>query len=101
MNWANGDFVTPAVMRYGGATVAVSTNGASCSSAKAIRQSIGQFLKSRGAGRLTVVGTDDRLLASAPQSSAVALGVAYPFQLLKELPSEPHDIALTDVVVAS
>lgn len=46
-------------------------------------------------------GWYDRLLASAPQSSVVALGVAYPFQLLEELPSEPHDIALTDVVVAS
>ncbi len=73
MNWANGDFVTPAVTRYGGATVAVSTNGASCSSAKAIRQSIGQFLKSRGAGRLTVVGTDDRLLASDRRAGCHAL----------------------------
>ncbi len=54
----------------------------------------------RGGARLGYGGGwYDRLLASAPQSSAV-LGVAYPFQLLDELPSEPHDIALTDVVVA-
>lgn len=55
----------------------------------------------RGGARLGYGGGwYDRLLASAPQSSAVALGVAYPFQLMEKLPSEPHDIALTDVVVA-
>lgn len=55
----------------------------------------------RGGARLGYGGGwYDRLLASATQSSAVALGVAYPFQLLDELPSEPHDIALADVVVA-
>lgn len=55
----------------------------------------------RDGGRLGYGGGwYDRLLASAPQPSAV-LGVAYPFQLLEKLPSEPHDIALTDVVVAS
>lgn len=45
-------------------------------------------------------GWYDRLLASVSRASAV-LGVAYPFQLLEKLPSEPHDIALTDVVVVS
>jgi len=44
-------------------------------------------------------GWYDRLLAAA-DPSAVLLGVAYPFQLVAELPSEPHDIRLTDVVVA-
>ena len=44
-------------------------------------------------------GWYDRLLAAA-DPSAVLLGVAYPFQLVEELPSEPHDIRLTDVVVA-
>ena len=44
-------------------------------------------------------GWYDRLLAAA-DPSAVLLGVAYPFQMVEELPSEPHDIRLTDVVVA-
>ena len=44
-------------------------------------------------------GWYDRLLAGA-DPSAVFLGVAYPFQMVEELPSEPHDIRLTDVVVA-
>ena len=42
---------------------------------------------------------EDRLLAAA-DPSAVLLGVAYPFQMVEDLPSEPHDIRLTDVVVA-
>ena len=73
MNWASGDFVTPAVTRHGGATVAVSTNGASCSSAKELRQSIGRFLESMGDRRLTVIGTDDRLLASDRRAGCHAL----------------------------
>jgi len=44
-------------------------------------------------------GWYDRLLAGA-DPSAVLLGVAYPFQMVEELPSELHDIRLTDVVVA-
>ena len=44
-------------------------------------------------------GWYDRLLAAA-DPSAVFIGVAYPFQLVEELPSEPHDIRLTDIVVA-
>ena len=44
-------------------------------------------------------GWYDRLLAAA-DPSAVLLGVAYPFQMVEDLPSEPHDIRLTDVVVA-
>ena len=44
-------------------------------------------------------GWYDRLLAAA-DPSAILLGVAYPFQVVEELPSESHDIRLTDVVVA-
>ena len=44
-------------------------------------------------------GWYDRLL-SAADPLAIFLGVAYPFQIVEELPSEPHDIRLTDVVVA-
>ena len=44
-------------------------------------------------------GWYDRLLAGTDPSD-ILLGVAYPFQMVEELPSEPHDIRLTDVVVA-
>ncbi len=42
-------------------------------------------------------GWYDRLLASAPKD-AVKIGVAYSFQIVDDLPSEPHDVPLTDVV---
>ena len=42
-------------------------------------------------------GWYDRFLASAPKG-AVKVGVAYSFQIVDDLPSEPHDIQLTDVV---
>ena len=42
-------------------------------------------------------GWYDRLLASAPKSAA-KIGVAYSFQIVSDLPAEPHDILLTDVV---
>ena len=45
-------------------------------------------------------GWYDRLLASAPKG-AVKIGVAYSFQIVDDLPSEPHDIQLTDVVDGS
>ncbi len=44
-------------------------------------------------------GWYDRLLARA-SASAKALGVAYPFQVVEDLPSEGHDVALSGVVVA-
>ena len=44
-------------------------------------------------------GWYDRLLSSAPPD-AVTLGVAYPFQMVDELPCEAHDVWLTDVVVS-
>ena len=42
----------------------------------------------------------DRFLASAPKG-AVKIGVAYSFQIVDDLPSEPHDIPLTEVVDGS
>ncbi len=42
-------------------------------------------------------GWYDRLLASAPNDS-IKIGVAYSFQIIGDLPSEPHDVPLTDVV---
>ena len=45
-------------------------------------------------------GWYDRFLASAPES-AVKIGVAYQFQMVADLPDEPHDIPLTRIVAAS
>ena len=45
-------------------------------------------------------GWYDRFLASAPKD-AVKIGVAYSFQIVDYLPTEPHDIQLTDVVDGS
>lgn len=42
-------------------------------------------------------GWYDRLLAQVPKHIP-RIGIAYDFQLMDELPSEPHDIRLTDVV---
>ena len=42
-------------------------------------------------------GWYDRFLASAPKG-AVKVGVAYSFQIVEDLPAEPHDIPLTDLV---
>ena len=42
-------------------------------------------------------GWYDRLLASAPRD-VVKIGVAYSFQIVGDLPVEPHDVLLTDVV---
>ena len=42
-------------------------------------------------------GWYDRLMADAP-ASAKKVGVAYSFQVVEDLPSEPHDILLTDVI---
>lgn len=62
MNWADGDFTTPAVVRVAGATVAVSTSGASCANAKELRNQIDEFLARRAEERIVVLGTSDRNL---------------------------------------
>ena len=42
-------------------------------------------------------GWYDRLLAEAPRES-LKLGIAHAFQVVDDLPSEPHDILLTEVI---
>ena len=42
-------------------------------------------------------GWYDRLLAAAPKD-AVKIGVACSFQIVDDLPAEPHDIPLSDVI---
>ena len=63
-NWADADFTTPAVARCAGATVAVSTSGASCASAKELRRSVEAFLSGREAGKVVVIGTSDGYTSS-------------------------------------
>ena len=67
-NWADGDFTTPAVARGAGATVAVSTSGASCTGAKALRRSIETFLKAHESGKIVVIGTSDGYTTSERRS---------------------------------
>ena len=69
MNWADGDFTTPAVVRASGATVAVSTNGASCANAKELRQLIAEFLARRAESRIVVLGTSDRTLPASRRAA--------------------------------
>ena len=45
-------------------------------------------------------GWYDRFLSKAA-SGAVSLGVAYPFQVVEHLPTEPHDLPLSGVVSAN
>ena len=45
-------------------------------------------------------GWYDRFLSKANPSS-ISLGVAYPFQIVADLPLEPHDIPLVDIVMIS
>ena len=55
----------------------------------------------RSGGRLGYGGGwYDRLLREAAPD-AVRLGVAHPFQIVPELPVEPHDQTLTDIVTSS
>ena len=55
----------------------------------------------RSGGRLGYGGGwYDRFLAKSNPSS-IKLGVAYPFQIVGEVPTEPHDLPLTDIVVGS
>ena len=45
-NWPDGEFVTPAVLRRGDLTVAVSTGGRSCREARRIKQSLDCHIRS-------------------------------------------------------
>jgi len=62
MNWPDADFTTPAVVRAGGVTLAVSTGGQSCANAKAVKDDLAGWLAARGSSVFAVFGTsDDRL----------------------------------------
>jgi glutamyl-tRNA reductase len=64
MNWSDGDFTTPATLRMGDLTVAVSTSGQSCVSARDAKNEIAAALGERRDLELLVIGTSDALLPS-------------------------------------
>lgn len=65
-NWADGDFVTPAVVRSGDLLLAVSTNGKSCRRARLVKEQLKRDLDALDDADLLVLGTShDRLPAAA------------------------------------
>ena len=64
-NWADGDFTSPAVLHADGVSVAVSTNGRSCRSARDLKNEIASILADQCVeDELVVVGTSDAVLPS-------------------------------------
>ena len=64
MNWSDGDFTTPATAHVGEITLAVSTSGQSCASARDVKNDIVAMLRERRDLELLVLGTSDALLPS-------------------------------------
>jgi len=73
-NWADGDFVTPAVLRTGDVTIAVSTSGKSCRQSRLIKDNLRKHLDSIESSDLLVLGTSHEYLSAeerAPYHLAV------------------------------
>ena len=64
LNWADGDFTTPATARVGDLTVAVSTSGQNCAAARDAKNEIAALLGDSTPPELIVMGTSDALLPS-------------------------------------
>ena len=64
LNWADGDFTTPATARIGDLTVAVSTSGQNCAAARDAKNEIAATLGDRTPPELIVFGTSEALLPS-------------------------------------
>ena len=64
LNWADGDFTTPATVRVGDLAVAVSTSGQDCAAARDAKNEIAALLDGSEALELIVMGTSDALLPS-------------------------------------
>ena len=61
-NWAQGDFVTPAVVREGDLSVAIGSGGNAGRRARLIGDALARQLRMMDSARLVVVGTDHRHL---------------------------------------
>ncbi len=57
-HWAEGDFIVPAVLRVEGVTLAVSTDGRSCRTAKEVREGLARSLARVSPGILYVYGSE-------------------------------------------
>jgi glutamyl-tRNA reductase len=63
-NWADGDFVTPAILRAGDVTIAVSTSGKSCRQSRLIKDNLRKHLDSIESSDLLVLGTSHEFLSA-------------------------------------
>ena len=64
LNWADGDFTTPATLWRGELSVSVSTSGQNCAAARDAKNEIAALLEDRTPPDLIVLGTSDALLPS-------------------------------------
>jgi precorrin-2 dehydrogenase/sirohydrochlorin ferrochelatase len=63
-NWADGDFVTPAVVRSGDFLLAVSTNGKSCRQSRLIKENLRRHIDAIESSELLVIGTSHECLSA-------------------------------------
>lgn len=74
-NWAEGDFIVPATLRMEGLTLAVSTDGRSCRTAKEVREGLARSLARVSPGVLYVLGVEEP--AALPPIETLAARFAF------------------------
>jgi len=57
-NWADGDFITPAITKHKQLTLSVSSGGNDCRQSKMVKNSLARHLKMMESAHLVIVGTD-------------------------------------------
>lgn len=62
-NWTSGDFVTPAVLREDGLTVAISTGGKSCRRSRMVKDNLARHVALMQTADLLVLGTSHQQLS--------------------------------------
>ncbi len=62
-NWMDGDFVTPATIRKGQLSVAISTGGQSCRRSRLIKENLSRHLDMVDSANLLVIGTSHKELS--------------------------------------
>jgi siroheme synthase-like protein len=71
-NWMDGDFVTPATIRKGSLSVAISTGGQNCRRSRLIKENLARHLCMVDSADLVVIGTSHQEL-TLPQRDALQL----------------------------
>ena len=74
-NWAEGDFIVPATLRLDGVTLAVSTDGRSCRTAKEVREGLARSLARVSPGVLYALGVEEA--APLPPIETLAARLAF------------------------